>query len=218
MNKFKHVSKLNQEELLRLLGMAVQNAIEYFVINKDKEFMEKIPQLQQAHLQIRELIKIFFAKEISAGPIKKDISQPDLIEWLQGISQAATAVKDYYVMKATTQLIEMIQQGIPILWEHDRFQTLEKGGKLPEKKALTIDEVISKYPGSVRILLNKLVQKLGALQKKPGVTEEFIKEKVKQLYTEVGIQYREILDKINVEDFIRRLLEEAQGMGEVVKK
>ncbi len=104
------MSKLNQEELLKLLGMAVQNAIEYFVINKDKEFIAKIPKLQQAHLQIRELIKILFAKEISAGPIKKDISQPDLIEWLQGINQAATAVKDYYVMKATTQLIEMIQK------------------------------------------------------------------------------------------------------------
>ena len=51
------MSKLNQEELLRLLGMAVQNAIEYFVINKDKEFIEKIPQLQQAHLQIREMIQ-----------------------------------------------------------------------------------------------------------------------------------------------------------------
>ena len=46
------------------------------------------------------------------------------------------------------------------------------------------------------------------------VMNEFIKEKAKQLYTEVGIQYREILDKINIEDFIRRLLEEAQGMGE----
>ena len=46
------------------------------------------------------------------------------------------------------------------------------------------------------------------------VMNEFIEEKAKQLYTEVGIQYREILDKINIEDFIRRLLEEAQGMGE----
>ena len=45
-------------------------------------------------------------------------------------------------------------------------------------------------------------------------TKEFIEEKAKQLYTEVGIQYREILDKINIEDFIRRLLEEARGMGE----
>lgn len=51
------MSKLKEEELLTMLGMAVQNAIEYFVINKDKEFMAKIPKLQQAHLQIREMIQ-----------------------------------------------------------------------------------------------------------------------------------------------------------------
>jgi len=153
------MSKLNEKELLKELDKAVGFKV-------------------AAYKQIRELIKIFFAKEISAGPIKKDISQPDLIKWLQGINQAATAVKDYYVMKATTQLIKIIQQGIPILWEHDRFQTLEKEGKLPEKRALTIDEVISKYPESVRILLNGLVQKLDVLEKmlgeKPAVDEGFV--------------------------------------------
>ena len=83
------MSQLNEKELLKELDKAVGFKV-------------------AAYKQIRELIKIFFAKEISAGPIKKDISQPDLIKWLQGINQAATAVKDYYVMKATIQLIEMI--------------------------------------------------------------------------------------------------------------
>lgn len=54
------MSKLNQKELLRMLSMAVQNAIEYFVIGEDKEFMAKIPKLQQAHLQIKEIIQKYF--------------------------------------------------------------------------------------------------------------------------------------------------------------
>ena len=58
--------------------------------------------------QIVALIKIFYAKEVSTGPIKKDIPERDLIEWLQGLNQAATAMKDYCVMKATTQLLEII--------------------------------------------------------------------------------------------------------------
>lgn len=39
--------------------------------------------------------------------------------------------------------------------------------KLPEKRALTVDEIISKYPESVRILLVELVSKVESLQKKP---------------------------------------------------
>ena len=65
---------------------------------------------ERAYKRIVELIKIFFAKEISSGPIKKDISRPVLIAWLQGINQAAAAVNDDYVMKATTQLIEILQE------------------------------------------------------------------------------------------------------------
>ncbi len=64
----------------------------------------------RVYKRIVELIKIFFAEEISSGPIKEDISRPVLIEWLQGINQAATAVNDHYVMKATTQLIEILQR------------------------------------------------------------------------------------------------------------
>lgn len=84
------MSKLNEKELLKELDKAVGFKV-------------------AAYKQIRELIKIFFAKEISAGPIKKDISRPDLVQWLQGINQAATAVKDYYVIKATTQLIVVLK-------------------------------------------------------------------------------------------------------------
>ncbi len=84
------MSKLKEKELLKELDKAVGFKV-------------------VAYKQIRELIKIFYAKEISSGPIKKEISRPVLIEWLEGINQAATAMKDEYVMKATTQLIEIIQ-------------------------------------------------------------------------------------------------------------
>lgn len=63
--------------------------------------------------------------------------------------------------------------------EADRKQIremIQKPGRLPEKRPLTVDEIISKYPESVRFLLNELVQKLDALQKKPEVTEEFIRK------------------------------------------
>ena len=60
--------------------------------------------------RIVELIKIFFAKEISSGPIKEDISQVVLIKWLEGINETATSVNDDYVMKATMQLIAMLQE------------------------------------------------------------------------------------------------------------
>lgn len=94
------MSKLKEKDLLLWLGFWFTQ--EFPPGNLDEE--------QKAYKRIVELIKIFFAKEISSGPIKKDISQPDLVEWLKGINQAATAVKDYYVMKATTQLLEMIQK------------------------------------------------------------------------------------------------------------
>ena len=57
--------------------------------------------------------------------------------------------------------------GIPILWEHDRFQTLEKGGKLPEKRGLTVDEIISSYPMTIRILLVQLMEQIKR-EKKEG--------------------------------------------------
>lgn len=110
------MSKLNQKELLKIMGDSIEEGrrnIRDLKGNLDisqDEFDKRFYDLNRAEQQIRDLIQIFFAKEISAGPIKKDISRPDLTEWLQGINQAATAVNDYYVMKATTQLIEMMQE------------------------------------------------------------------------------------------------------------
>ena len=97
------MSKLEEKDILGRLkvwrGCAVVYLSELWTKKDDRVYK-----------RIVELIKIFFAKEISSGPIKKDISRPVLIEWLQGINQAATVVKDHYVMKATTQLIAMLQK------------------------------------------------------------------------------------------------------------
>jgi len=113
------MSKLNKKELekfLNSLWIDFESMVEAIIIRheakghhkKANEVRKQLGKNKQAYKQIVDLIKIFYAKEIPTGPIKKDISQSDLIEWLQGINQAATAVKDYYVMKATIQLIEMI--------------------------------------------------------------------------------------------------------------
>ena len=53
------MEKLDEKELIKMLMIAVQNSIEYFVINKDEEFMAKIPKLQQAYQQIEGMIKLF---------------------------------------------------------------------------------------------------------------------------------------------------------------
>ena len=50
------MSKLKEKELLELLVIAVQNSIEYFVI-EDSEFKERIPELQQFYVQIKEMIQ-----------------------------------------------------------------------------------------------------------------------------------------------------------------
>ena len=94
------MSKLKEKELLLWLGFWFTQELPPGNLNEE----------QKAYKRIVELIKIFFAKEISSGPIEEDISRPVLIAWLQGINQAATAVNDDYVMKATTQLIEMMEQ------------------------------------------------------------------------------------------------------------
>lgn len=93
------MSKLKEKDLLEWL----EQAHKYFTF----EPPEKDDRIYK---RIVEFIKIFYAKEISSGPIEEDISRPVLIAWLQGINQAATSVNDDYVMKATTQLIEMIQK------------------------------------------------------------------------------------------------------------
>lgn len=110
---------------------------------------------------------------------------------------------------------------------------LKKKG-LPEKRALTVDEIISKYPMSVRILLVQLVEQVERLEKKKPeirirprfskrteVTEEWIEEKAKRLYEIVqlvGSSARQWIEHDKDEyihdfkDFIRSLVEE------VVKK
>lgn len=51
--------KLTQEELLELLAMAVQNTIEYFVLTPT-ELEKRIPDLQQAHVQLKEIVEEWF--------------------------------------------------------------------------------------------------------------------------------------------------------------
>lgn len=100
------MSKITEKELLE--------EFEYFTKNIPKHITSDTHSPLNKHgracVRIVELIKIFFAKEISSGPIKEDISRPILAEWLEGINQAATAMKDHYVMKATMQLIGMIKE------------------------------------------------------------------------------------------------------------
>ena len=49
--------KLSKDRLKEALGIAVQNAIEYFVVENNKEFKKKIPLLQKAHQQLLSLIE-----------------------------------------------------------------------------------------------------------------------------------------------------------------
>jgi len=69
----------------------------------------------------------------------------------------------------------------------------KKPEKLPEKRGLTVDEIISKYPESVRILLGELLLKIENLQKpeirirprfskRTEVTDELIEEKTRELF------------------------------------
>ena len=101
------MSKITEKELLGRSGAMYSYAIAH--MQKMGLSEKKRNEFKEAHKQIRELIKIFYAKEISEGPIKKDIPRPDLVQWLQGINQAATAVKAHYDMKVTTQLIVMLK-------------------------------------------------------------------------------------------------------------
>ena len=74
-------------------------------------------------------------------------------------------------------------------------EMIQKPEGLPKKRALIVDEIISKYPESVRILLSELVQKLDALQQKSEVTEDF-----------VGKWNQVIAERVNVQmkkDFMR---------------
>lgn len=105
------MSKLKEKDILGRLKVWRSSAITYLLgsgnsIDLSAELWTK--KDDRVYKQVVELIKIFYAEEISSGPIKKDISRSVLIEWLEGINQAATAVKDHYVMKATMQLIGMV--------------------------------------------------------------------------------------------------------------
>ena len=72
-------------------------------------------------------------------------------------------------------------------------EMIQKSEELPKKRALTVDEIISKYPESMRILLHELLLKIENLQ--PEVTEEFV-EKWNQVIAErVNVQMKK--------DFIR---------------
>ncbi len=93
------MSKLEEKDILGRLKVWRSCAVVYL-----SELWTK--KDDRVYKRIVELIKIFFAKEISSGPIKEDITRPVLIKWLEGINQAATSVNDDYVMKATTQLID----------------------------------------------------------------------------------------------------------------
>ncbi|HDZ25339.1 hypothetical protein LCGC14_1357390 [marine sediment metagenome] len=83
-------------------------------------------------------------------------------------------------------------------------------GMLPEKRALTVDEIISKYPMTVRILLVQLVEQIERLEKeKPQVTGEFVEKWGKEfpVCTQLDIK---IIPKL-----IKQMLKEA---GVEVKK
>ncbi|MEE9390569.1 MAG: hypothetical protein V3U91_04935 [Candidatus Aminicenantaceae bacterium] len=74
-------------------------------------------------------------------------------------------------------------------------EMIQKSEELPKKRALTVDEIISKYPMTVRILLVQLVEQIERLEKKKPVTEEFV-EKWNQVIAErVNVQMKK--------DFIR---------------
>ncbi len=110
------MNKLKEKELLNAIEEIFVGHNIWLIEGKTKQQVIDIfsagPQKlrEKCYQRIVELIKIFFAEEISSGPIKEDISRPVLIEWLQGINQAATSVHDDYVMKATAQLIDELRR------------------------------------------------------------------------------------------------------------
>ena len=54
-----------------------------------------------------------------------------------------------------------------------------KKEEFPQKRGLTVDEIISKYPMTVRILMVQLVEQIERLQKKkPKVTEAWVQEAI----------------------------------------
>jgi len=69
-------------------------------------------------------------------------------------------------------------------------EMIQKPEGLPKKRALTVDEIISKYPEIVRILLSELVQKLDALQQKSEVTEEFVGKWNQVIAKRVNVQMK----------------------------
>ena len=87
-------------------------------------------------------------------------------------------------------------------------EMIQKPRELPQKRALTVDEIISKYPMTVRILLVQLVEQIERLQKKkPEVTEEFILGKATEAY---NLLYYKTFSPDDVTDFIRSLIEEVR--------
>jgi len=131
------------------------------------------------------------------------MKEEELLGRLERIVKPAMCHLKYWTKKdeqAYQQIREMIQK---------------KPGELPQKRALTVDEIISKYPESVRILLGELLLKIENLQKpeiiirprfskRTEVTEEFIGNKGRELFG-WSADPKTIKE---CEDFIRSLVEE----------
>ncbi len=81
----------------------------------------------------------------------------------------------------------------------------QKLGKLPQKRGMKIDEIISRFPEPVRILMNELVEQIEELKKKPKISKEFIGKVVARIYCDrrstkaIKTHVREAFEKAGVE-------------------
>ena len=120
------------------------------------------------------------------------MKEEELLGRLERIVKPAMSYLKYWTKKdeqAYQQIKEMIQK--------------QEG--LPQKRGLTVDEIISKYPESVRILLGELLLKIENLQK-PELDKIFIGEKARELFG-WSADPRTIKE---CEDFIRSLFGEVR--------
>ncbi len=182
------MSKLEEKDILGRLKVWRSCATVYL-----DEFWTK--KDDRVYKRIVEVIKIFYAKEISSGTIKEEISRQVLTEWLEGINQAATAMKDKYVMKATTQLIAMIKEemkakriwdatcpGIAATW----LPTAENINALPEpvRNYVAGLETNADPPSMVadNIIMKDTIKTLEKmLEELPEITDEWTDAKAKEI-------------------------------------
>ena len=214
------MSKLEEKDILGRLKVWRSCATVYH-----DEFWTK--KDDRVYKRIVEVIKIFYAKEISSGTIKEEISRQVLTEWLEGINQAATAMKDKYVMKATTQLIAMIKEemkakriwdatcpGIAATW----LPTAENINALPEpvRNYVAGLETNADPPSMVQdnIIMRDTIKTLELkLEEGKEVTEEWIREKAR-IISKKGSYDMNGEPHITIEearDFIRSLVEEIRN-------